>query len=45
MALRRRDWADFVRIVEYLRERAQVLPAFGGMAIAPWNSLELLWEK
>ncbi len=45
VALRRRDWADFVRIVEYLRERAQVQPAFGGMAIAPWSSLELLWEK
>ncbi len=44
-ALRRRDWADFVKIVAFLREHVQEKQAFAGMVIAPWNNLELLWLR
>lgn len=44
-ALRRRDWADFVKITRYLASRGAKYDAFGGMVFMPWASLELLWEE
>ena len=40
-ALRRRDWADFVRIITFLKKEN----ASGGFVMMPWSNLELLWER
>ncbi len=41
-ALRRRDWRDLTRAVNYAIEKWQACPAFGGMALGPFPLIELL---
>ena len=41
-ALRRRDWRDLTRALNYAMEKWQDYPAFGGVAIGPFPLIELL---
>ncbi len=45
MTLRRRDWADFVKIIGYLSRTGHTYPACGGMLAGPYRAIELLWEN
>ncbi len=40
--MRRRDWADFLRIISYVRKESEKYPAFGGMVVGPFGILKIL---
>ncbi len=42
--LRRRDWNDMAKIAAFLAGRARRYPAFDGLVLGPYKTLELLWE-
>ena len=44
-ALRRRDWTDFTRNVQYLAGQWEKAPAFAGMVIDPFAFLELIHQE
>lgn len=41
-ALRRRDWRDLTRALNYAIEKWQAYPAFGGLVVGPFPLIELL---
>ena len=44
-AIRRRNWEDFLRILSAMHPVFAASPAYGGMVLAPWQSVELLQER
>lgn len=45
VALRRRDWADLLNILQYLEGELGGGRSFGGALLGPWRNLEMLWER
>ncbi len=41
-SLRRRDWRDFLRITGYMQQNLNGSPAWGGMALVPFQSINFL---
>ncbi|MDD3886703.1 MAG: hypothetical protein PHI35_07520 [Victivallaceae bacterium] len=44
-ALRKRNWADFIRAIDYAINEWQKNPAFGGVALGPFTSLESILKE
>ena len=40
--MRRRDWADFLRIITHVRQESEQHPAFGGLVVGPLGILKIL---